>query len=128
MGDVSEIMSISQNQLFGALQFLRAALSANATDLPHLEMSRVRLDELVTEMQQVARLQASLTAQKQEATERLQTLMGEASSVASLLRKGVTVHYGTRSEKLAEFGLEPYRGRKFRRATPEPAEPEPAAE
>ena len=119
-------MSIPQNQLLGGLQLLNAALEANAEDLPQLEMSRARLGELVMELQRVTHLQASLTAQKQEATERLKSLMVEANSVASLLRKGVTVHYGTRSEKLAEFGMEPYRGRKFRRA-PE-AEPEPAAE
>jgi hypothetical protein len=39
-----------------------------------------------------------------------------------MLRQGVKQHYGIRSEKLAEFGLQPFRGRKTK------TEPEPKPE
>jgi hypothetical protein len=36
----------------------------------------------------------------------------EGERVASLIRSALKQHYGIRSEKLAEFDLKPFRGRK----------------
>ena len=39
--------------------------------------------------------------------------------MATGVRRLVTENYGLRSEKLAEFGIQPFRGRKSRNAVPE---------
>ncbi|HEX9940853.1 MAG TPA: hypothetical protein VGG03_02455 [Thermoanaerobaculia bacterium] len=73
-----------------------------------------------------------MTASKQEASKRLRALLVEGQRIASGLRKFLKEHYGLRSEKLAEFGLQPFRGRprKSSAENPEPAEgpnPDPQA-
>jgi hypothetical protein len=103
--------------VLGSLGRFNTAMAANAPDLTHLEGPRVRLDKLLTEAEQVAKEQSALIASKQESSKRLRTLLVEAQRVASGLRKLVTEHYGLRSEKLAEFGLQPFRGRT-RKAKP----------
>lgn len=102
----------------GDLSRFHAALSANAPDLAHLEGPRTRLERILTDVQEVFKQQAALIASKQDASRRLKTLVTEGQRVANGLRKLVTEHYGLRSEKLAEFGLQPFRGRP-RKAKPE---------
>ncbi|MFL6259354.1 MAG: hypothetical protein ACJ76Y_06540 [Thermoanaerobaculia bacterium] len=57
--------------LIGSLARLTTALSANATDLPHLEGVRSRLEKILADAQEAAKQQAALTASKQETTKRL---------------------------------------------------------
>jgi hypothetical protein len=119
--------------VLGELVRLNASLAANAAELPHLEGTLGRLDKLVTEAAQSAQRQAALIASKQEESKRQATLLIEASRVASAVRKLLMEHYGLRAEKLAEFGLQPFRGRRRRQAEPEtpeapiPAPPVPAS-
>lgn len=103
--------------MLGDLARLTAALGANAPDLAHLEGPRARLEVLLAEAQEVAKQQAALTASKQEASKRLKALVTESQRLASGVRKFLQEHYGLRSEKLAEFGLQPFRGR-VRKAKP----------
>jgi hypothetical protein len=56
--------------------------------------------------------QASLAASKQDVSKRLQALIAEGRQLAAFLRAGVRQRYGTRSEKLTAFHLQPFRGRK----------------
>lgn len=116
--------------VLGELARLIGAMSSNAADLPHLEGPRARLEKILTEAQEIAKQQAALTASKQEASKRLKTLVIEGQRVASGLSKFLKENYGTRSEKLAEFGLKPFRGRPrdAKPAGPElPAPASPAA-
>jgi hypothetical protein len=115
----------------GALQRLRVTLLANAADIPHLEGPRGRLEAILAQTEEVAKQQASLIANKQEASKRLKALLTEGERVADGIRKFLKEHYGVRAEKLAEFGLKPFRGRrKAGSQNPEPAEtpenPKPA--
>jgi hypothetical protein len=107
----------------GDLQRLVAKLSANSEDLPHLEASRVTLEGILAQAQDALGRQAAFTAGKQEATKQLQTLLVEGMRLANVLRLAVKQHFGIRSEKLAEFGLQPFRGRP-RVVKPDPEEPE----
>ncbi|HEV7504698.1 MAG TPA: hypothetical protein VGS07_07295 [Thermoanaerobaculia bacterium] len=109
--------------VLGELGRLGSALSANAADLPHLEGPRGRLDQIYGEAQQVAQQQAALTATKQEASKRLKVLLVEGKRVANGLSRFLKEHYGTRSEKLTEFGLKPFRGRAPKAATSAPEPP-----
>ena len=57
--------------ILGELVRLNASLTANASELQHIEGARARLDKLVTDAQEVAKRQAALTASKQEASKQL---------------------------------------------------------
>jgi hypothetical protein len=103
----------------GKLQRLLARLSSNRDELQHIEPSRVRFEGLFGQMQEAADRQAFHTASKQEASQQLQTFLAEAERLATILQLAVKQHYGIRSEKLADFGLKPFRGRP-RKETPEP--------
>jgi hypothetical protein len=107
--------------VMGLLGRLSSALTANAAELAHLDGARLRLAKIVTDAEGIAQQQAALTASKQEASKQLQNLLVEGQRLASGMTKFLQEFYGTRSEKLAEFGLQPFRGRKARTAkTPEP--------
>jgi hypothetical protein len=112
----------------GRLQRLSMALSTNSGDLPHLEGSRELFMSLLAQAQEAAMHQAALTAGKQEASKQLKTLLTESERLANVLQLGVKHHYGIRAEKLAEFGMQPFRGRS-QKATPAPElTPRPGAE
>ena len=96
----------------GKLQRLSTALNANGGDLPHLEGSRAQFVALLTQAQEAAMEQSAFTASKQEASQRLKAFLIESARLANVLQLAVKQHYGIRSEKLAEFGLQPFRGRK----------------
>lgn len=87
-------------------------LVANAADFPHLEAPRLRLEAIDTEVGELLLQQADLTAKKQDVSRRLQVLVGDGKQLAAFLRAGVKQQYGTRSEKLSAFNIQPFRGRK----------------
>ena len=93
-------------------------------DFPHLEAPRLRLREMIGLGAELVAQQALHTAGKQEATQRLQELLAEGRKLATFLRTGVKQHYGNRSEKLAEFDLQPFRGRKSQATTPPEKRPD----
>jgi hypothetical protein len=100
-------------------------LTANASELAHLETSRVKLEGLLTQARQVAAVQAAQVAAKQQASQSMKTIITEGERVANVLRASVKEHYGIRSEKLAEFGVKPFRGRKPKAAPETPGAPAP---
>ncbi len=106
----------------GDLQRLMAPLTANSADLAHLEATRALFAEVLARAEDAANRQGVHTAAKQEASADLRIAIIEGERLANILRLGVKQHYGIRAEKLAEFGLQPFRGRK---AKPEAEEPEP---
>lgn len=117
---------VAQQKLFGSLHLLNAALLENADDLPELELTRQQFEALVSQMQETANRQAAQAAVKQQTTRQLEHLMTEASRIATILRLGVKAHYGIDAEKLTEFGLSPFRGRRIKlvdEPAPEPVEP-----
>lgn len=110
--------------VLGEMKRLSVAMAANAADLPHLEGPRARLDTILGNAEQAAQRQASLIAEKQETSKRLKSLVVEGQRVATGIRRFLKENYGNRSEKLAEFGLQPFRGRTLK-AKPETPPPTP---
>ena len=104
----------------GELARFTAALAANAPELTHLEGPRLRLDSVVNNAQEIAKQQTAFAASKQDASKRLKTLINEGQRLANGIRKLLTENYGVRSEKLTEFGLQPFRGKKVKQEKPEP--------
>ena len=104
---------------------LQERLTVNAADLAHLEGLRKRLDDVTEQARQMAAAQAAQRAAKQSASRTLKSTVIEGERLANLLRSAVKQHYGIRSEKLAEFGLQPFRGRTKAKPTPETPAPAP---
>jgi hypothetical protein len=119
---------MSYGDAFKEWKDLLDAVVENAGDLQDLAARRVKLEAILEEAQEISKRQAALTAGRQEASRRLEALLTAGQKVATFLRFGVREFYGNRSEKLAEFRMQPLRGRP--RATaptgpiPEPDEPE----
>jgi hypothetical protein len=63
---------------------------------------------------------------KQAASKELQTLLTEGQRLANGMRALLKEHYGIRSEKRAELGLQPFRGRVRTVKPPPPETPTPA--
>ncbi len=97
--------------MMGDLDRLIAALLANADELPQLESVRLHLEQLLATTREAAQEQAELIARKQEASRRLLRLIGDGQRDVTAVRKMLKAHYGLDSEKLAEFGIQPFRGR-----------------
>jgi hypothetical protein len=87
-----------------------------------LEVPVTQLEALLTQGVDLTKEQRGLRASKQEKTQKLKAVLAEGARLATLLRNSVKQHYGPTSEKLTEFGLQPFRGRKARPA-PEPEPP-----
>ncbi len=103
------------------------SLEANVAELGHLEVSRIKLRGFLAQAEEINNQQKALTASKQEASRQLKLIMTEGQRLSNALRTMLREHYGIRAEKLAEFGLQPFRGRtrKARTAPTEPTTPAP---
>ena len=101
-------------------------LTANQDQLQHLSGHRVALEEKTEQFKDLFAQFGVLTTSKQEAAKQMQELFREVEAIVSFLRAGVRQHYGRNSEKLIEFGLQPYRGRKSPEK-PAPEAPAPTA-
>ena len=113
--------------ILGELQRFQASMEAKIGEIPHLEPSRVHFGQLLSRTQDLVRQQAAITAEKQLLSQQLKAAFVDGRRLATLLRKGLQQHYGIRSERLAEFGLQPFRGRKPK-SKPEPETPTPTPE
>jgi hypothetical protein len=112
----------TQTGIIGNLQRLKVSTDANAAEIPHMEGTRLKLGTVLEQAAEISKQQAALTASRQAASKELQRLLGEGQRLATILRLGIKQHYGIRAEKLAEFHLQPFRGRP-RVAKPVPEGP-----
>jgi hypothetical protein len=109
----------------GDWQDLHARVEANVADLPELEMQWARLGTVIEQARAAARRQGAMRAAKQEASQELLALAKLANRLVAVIRQGLKAHYGTDNEKLAEFGLQPFRGlSRKKEGTEEPDSPE----
>jgi hypothetical protein len=109
----------------GKLQRLQSRLNSNRAELAHLEASLARFEALLAQVQEAADRQALHTAGKQAASQEFKTALVEGERLATVLQLAVKQHYGIRSEKLADFGLKPFRGKP--RKDPAEQKPKPSA-
>jgi hypothetical protein len=100
---------------------LLTALEDNSGELQQLDLPRQRLQSIVDQIRVFSAEQAALTASRQQATERVYYLLAQGRKLATVLRSSVREHYGNRSQKIAEFGLQPLHTRP--RSTDNPLPP-----
>ncbi|HEX3530223.1 MAG TPA: hypothetical protein VH988_24445 [Thermoanaerobaculia bacterium] len=93
------------------MELRNTAVAANAAELPFLEPKRTRLNEVVGELGSLTAEQANLAAKKQDVSKRIADLAREGNALVNVLDVTLKQHYGNRAEKLAEFGLQPFRSR-----------------
>lgn len=103
----------------GYLQSFLGNLEANAQELSHLDVSRLKLGTLVGQLREIELRQSALKAGSQEASKELERLLSDALRLATVLRLAVKEHYGIRAEKVAQFGLQPFRGRTRTKSKPQ---------
>jgi hypothetical protein len=109
--------------MVGDWQKLLVTLEGKIAEIPQLEPFRVKLDGMVTQALEVIKQQADLRANKQAASKQMRQLASDTQRLASAVRAVIKEHYGIRDEKLAAFGLQPFRGRKKATAPEEPVTP-----
>jgi hypothetical protein len=113
--------------IMGELQRLSVTMEANKDLLPNLEPFRLKLTGIVVQIFEIAKQQSAHKAGKQETAKQLWTLLTQGNRVADLVRTGVRDHFGPDDEKVAEFGVQPFRGLKTKTKTPAPTPaPSPA--
>ena len=114
--------------ILGVWQRLLAQLTANIAELAHLGPHRAKLEGILARAVDINQQQTALTASKQEMSKQLQELVIEGQRLTTVLRLSIKEHYGIRAEKLAEFNLQPFRGRsRSAKPAPEPETPSPTA-
>jgi hypothetical protein len=109
--------------VLGDLQNLSMTMEANKDQLPELEALRLKFAGIVTQSLETRKQQVAFQASKQESSKQLQKLLTEGKSMADVLRTAVKNHFGSREEKIVEFGVQPFRGRKVKAAAPTPTTP-----
>jgi hypothetical protein len=113
--------------IMGDLHLLAVIMEANKEQFPEMEPFRLKLVGIVTQSQDVTAQQAALRAAKQEASQQLRRLLTEGQAVAHVCRTALKNRLGPRDERIVEFGLQPFRGRKTKAAAKTPATPPEAA-
>jgi hypothetical protein len=100
------------NRINGWAQ-VAAGVSSNPQGTEHLQPGAGRLQALHTRASELSVQQAALTTSKQENTKELKQVLREGDALADFLRTGARAHFGADSEKMIEFGMQPFRGRKL---------------
>jgi hypothetical protein len=83
-----------------------------------------KLVAYIEEIEKLLRERDFHEARKQEASKRINEILPEGSRAATLLRQMLKEEYGPDNEKLAEFKIQPFRGRKRRKKEAPPETPE----
>ena len=87
------------------------SLAGNIGEFPHLAEPLSRLSEMLDGLKNLMAEQARLTAQRQEVSKQIAEMSNQAQKLLTFLDAGVKQHYGHGSERLAEYGLQPFRSK-----------------
>ena len=79
---------------------------------PLLERTHGELRGFLNEIRDLIVQRDFYEARKQETTQRIQEILPEGRRAATLLRRALKQHFGPANERLAAFGIQPFRGRK----------------
>ena len=114
------------NRVNGWAQVVAGVL-ANEAQVPQLLGGLPRLELLINLMRTLSVQFATLRASKQEMAQQIQAVLREGDALADFLKTGARAHYGNDSEKLIEFGVQPFRGRTKKKVAEPPPSPETVA-
>jgi hypothetical protein len=86
---------------------------------PYLEQAHAKLQGFLDEVNRLHVERAEHQARKQEATRRINQVVEEGRRLASNIRRVLKVERGIDNEELARFGIQPFRGRKRAKKSPD---------
>jgi hypothetical protein len=109
--------------MMGDWQRLHELVEANKAEIPQLEPFLAKLETLLEQALEVTKRQGAMRAAKQEASKDMRKLASQGNRLATVVRQILKEHYGITEEKLAEFGLQPFRGRTRKAAPGQPQSP-----
>lgn len=104
-----------------------AGVTANESQVPELVPGLSRLQAIIVLMRGLYQQYTMLRASKQDLAQQIQEALREGDAIADFLKTGARAHYGNDSEKLVEFGIQPFRGRRRTKSPEPPPPPETAA-
>jgi hypothetical protein len=113
------------DEMTGGWKRLQGLVEANKAELPQLEPYLEKLGTVLEQAQEIANRRNVMRAAKQEASKQVEKLSAQGNRLAALIRAALKEHYGITEEKLAEFDLQPFRGRAPKKK--EPGQPQPSA-
>lgn len=94
---------------------LISAVENNSKTLPDLSGLLSPLKGFLAEARELDAVKAAARSQLSQGAKRTRTLVPEGREAATRLRDAIKVHFGSRNEKLVEFGIAPLRTRRRRR-------------
>src|SRR5258707_8779414 len=113
-----------QGERFTAWRNVSASTAANAVDLPEVGPTRLLLDDVIVEVDKILVDQSAFQASKQLATQRLKVLIDKGNKLTNVLKAMVKQHFGSGSDKLVEFGIQPFQTRPKPKPPTVPTPPE----
>jgi hypothetical protein len=114
-----------QGDRFQVWRKVAASAAANAADLPQAAITLGSLEKVIADVDKVVLDQGAFQASKQMASQRLQALLDQGDKLTTVLKTIIKQHYGSGSDKLVEFGIQPLRVRpKATVVPPTPPAPE----
>jgi hypothetical protein len=91
---------------------LLATVAANKDELLFIDGYKQQLEVEMAGAKTASLRQSASQADSQQASRDLEGFLTRGSDLASRMRTGIKTQYGIRGEKLKEFGLKVFRGRK----------------
>jgi hypothetical protein len=98
---------------------------ANKDDLPYIDGYRQQLEVEMVGAKAANVRQSAAQAESQQASRDLDGFLASGSDLANRMRTGIKSKYGIRGEKLKEFGLKVFRGKKKSPTVKPPPQVEP---
>lgn len=96
-------------------------LLKNVTDtsaeLPNMDVYKNALDQLLGSAKDGLALAAARVGVKQQETKDRQALMKQGKEAAANLRSAIKAHFGFKSERLLQYGIQPIRSRPKKNAS-----------
>jgi hypothetical protein len=91
---------------------LLAAVTVNKDDLPYIETYKQQLEVEMAGARAASIRQSASQAEAQQASRDLEGFLTRGHDLANRMRAGIKTRYGNKGEKLKEFGMKVFRGRK----------------
>jgi hypothetical protein len=91
---------------------LLAAATVNKDDLLYIEAYKQQLEVEMAGARAASIRQSASQAEAQQASRDLEGFLTRGHDLANRMRTGIKTRYGSKSEKLKEFGMKVFRGRK----------------
>lgn len=117
--------NVSNGELMFEIRHTLNAVAANQADLAFLTDQTVELTTVLEGAEGAKNRQDQFKGMVQQATRDLEAFLTRGQELLTRVRNGIRTRYGLKSEKLAEFGMQPRRPPLRKKKEEKPPEPAP---